>query len=115
MTGLIPLDSSEREATVDEPAVEAAAAADDVDAVRALILRTHADIVPELISGPTVDALIASIAPAREAYARIATQVGQGTTVAPAVPAGGTGRALIDPAQISAPEKIRRGLANRDA
>src|SRR5690606_20563166 len=41
----------------------------DIDAVRELILGLHPSIVPELISGDSVETLIASIAPAQNAYA----------------------------------------------
>lgn len=86
-------------------------AADDLAAVRELIVRTHADVVPELIGGATIGALLASIAPAQEAFARIAAQTAPSQPGAPAVPAGGTSPAPVDPARLSAAEKIRRGLA----
>lgn len=111
MTGLIPLETSESAEPLEESNFEAAT--DDVAAVRALIVRTHADAVPELIGGATIAELIASIAPAREAWARIVAQAGAATAAAPVVPAGGATTAPIDPAKLSAPEKIRRGLAAR--
>lgn len=113
MTGLIPPDAmtSGTETAVEGPAPDGTT--DDVAAVRELILRTHADAVPELIGGATIAELIASIAPAREAWARIVAQAGPATAAAPVVPAGGATTAPIDPAKLSAPEKIRRGLAAR--
>lgn len=112
MTGLIPPDEMSHEPE-SSPADPDAAPADEVAAVRELILRTHADAVPELIGGATIGELIASIGPARDAYARIVAQTAPAPVNAPAVPAGGTGPAPIDPARLSAPEKIRRGLASR--
>jgi hypothetical protein len=97
--------------TVDEPAPEPAAteppAPTDLATVRDLILRAHPDIVPELLAGETVDALLASVEPARAAWQRLAERIG----ATPSVPAGGQKPVAVDPALLSAGEKIRRGLA----
>jgi hypothetical protein len=83
---------------------------DDLAAVRELIVRTHADAVPELIDGATIGELLASIEPAREAFARIAALSAPPGQTVPAVPAGGAHPAPIDPKSLSPAEKIRRGL-----
>jgi hypothetical protein len=90
----------------------------ELAAVREVVLRAHPDVVPELVHGATVAEVLASIEPARAAYARIAAQIGPAPTAspvlpAPAIPAGGAGPVPIDPDRLPAPEKIRRGLASR--
>lgn len=99
--------------TIIEPtdAVEAGTpAGDDLDAIRDLVLRAHPDVVPELIGGDTVEALLASVEPARVAWQRLADRIGAPVTVPP-VPAGGEPPVAIDPDRLSTGEKIRRGLA----
>lgn len=82
----------------------------ELAAVRELILRAHPDVVPELVSGGSVDELVASVEAAREAYRRVAATVG---ATPPRVPAGDTPRLAVDVEQLPAAEKIRRGLATR--
>lgn len=82
----------------------------DLDAVRELVLRANPDVVPELVTGATISDLIASVGPAREAFTRIATSIGEAHGPAP-VPAGGGAPIAIDPDRMPAHEKIRRGLA----
>ena len=87
---------------------------EDLDAVRELVLRAHRDVVPELVSGDSIAGILASVEPARVAYARLAeswTEEAPRAVPAPAVPAGGGGPLPVDPAQLPAAEKIRRGLA----
>ncbi len=88
----------------------------ELDAVRLVVLAAYPDSVPELIRGETVPELLASIEPARMAYARVAETVGTTAepiaVVAPVVPAGG-GSAVIDPGALPAAEKVRRGIAGR--
>ncbi len=84
--------------------------ADDLGLVRELILRTHSDIVPELIRGETIAEVLASVPEAQAAYARIAVTAAR--KVEP-VPAGGVVRtpsANVD--GLSAMGKIRRGLSS---
>lgn len=81
----------------------------NLTAIRDLVLRAHPDVVPELIEGETVDALIASIEPAQAAYQRLAESMVRSSR--PAVPAGGQRPMPVDPDRLSASEKIRRGLA----
>jgi hypothetical protein len=99
--------------TIDEPtdAVETETpVGTDLDAVRELVLRAHPDVVPELIAGDSIAALLASVEPARAAWERLAERIGAPPTT-PAVPAGGERPVAIDPERLSASEKIRRGLA----
>lgn len=75
----------------------------DIDAVRELILGLHPSIVPELISGDSVETLIASIAPAQNAYANIVSNM--------QIPAGGNPIIGPDNDSLTTDEKIRRGLS----
>lgn len=86
----------------------------ELEAVRQVVLAAYPDSVPELIQGETVPALLASIEPARAAYARVAETVAipvQPVTP-PVVPAGGGGT-VVDPGGLPAAEKVRRGIAGR--
>jgi hypothetical protein len=99
----------------DDSPGEPAGATGDLDAIRALVVRAHPDIVPELVTGNTVADLLASVEPARAAWTRLAEQLNERST-APAVvdtsvPAGGGSPMAIDPDRMPASEKIRRGLA----
>jgi hypothetical protein len=91
----------------------AVVSAEDLAAVRELILLAHPDVVPELVTGATVAELTASVEAARAAYAGVVSR--QPSVVRrepPVVPAGGA-TAVVDPANLPTAEKIRRGLANR--
>lgn len=88
----------------------------DLAAIRELVLRAHPEVVRELVTGATVDDLLASIEPAEAAYRRVSESVRATTTPSPpatTVPAGGDRPMPIDPDRLPASEKIRRGLANR--
>ena len=76
---------------------------EEINAVRELILGLHPSIVPELISGDSVATLIASIAPAQQAYANIVSKM--------QVPAGGNPIISFDGDSLTTDEKIRRGLS----
>ena len=87
--------------------------------VRDLVLQAHPDVVPDLVQGETLDALLASVEPARSAYQQIAERVRSGdgrppasAPTPPAVPAGGT-RVTVDPATLTPVTKIARALAAR--
>jgi hypothetical protein len=93
----------------------------DLSKVRALVLKAHPDVVPDLIAGGSVDELIASVEPARSAYQRIADQVrGAQPEVGnrkseeqpPVVPAGGASN-VIDPGELAPTSKIAQALAER--
>ncbi len=86
----------------------------DITAVREVVLSAYPDCVPELVQGDTVAELLASVEPARAAYARVAATVPtpvEAVSTPPPVPAGGS-RAVIDPGDLPAAEKVRRGIAN---
>jgi uncharacterized protein YwlG (UPF0340 family) len=112
----------------------AVAGGEDLGKVRDLVLKAHPDVVPDLITGNSVDELIASVEPARSAYQRIADQVrgsaaettvtaesgatvnaeGPTTVVVqpPQVPAGGATN-VVEPADLAPANKIARALAER--
>lgn len=92
----------------EKPPVPIPEAEDDLAQVRALILGSHTDLVPELVHGETIADLVASIEPARAAYSRVMAAV-----PAPPVriPAGGNAPITIDIDALPTAEKIRRGLA----
>lgn len=108
---------SEHDETVAADATENSAegGATDLAAVRELVLRAHRDVVPELVAGESVEALMASVEAAQAAYRRIVERFPQPDPApsAPSVPAGGDRPAPIDPERLPAGEKIRRGLAHR--
>lgn len=91
-----------------------------LEAIRALVLRAHPDVVPELVGGETVDALLASVEPAQAAHARLVATLqrsraepGPDTSTTPQVPAGGSAPLASDPERLPAAEKIRRGVLAR--
>ena len=89
---------------------------DELAAVRAVVLSAYPDCVPELVKGETVAELLASVEPARAAYARVAASVPAPVVevvTPPVVPAGG-GSAVVDPGELPAAEKVRRGIAHRN-
>jgi hypothetical protein len=86
--------------------------AEDLAAVRELILVAHPDVVPELVTGATVAELTASVAAARAAYQGVVGRQPAAASAPPVVPAGGA-TVVVDPASLPTAEKIRRGLANR--
>jgi hypothetical protein len=92
---------------------------DDLAAVREVVLRAHPDAVPELIAGDSITELLASVEPARAAYARVVAAASPETPtsyvkpVAPVVPAGDAPVFAVDPDQLPPVEKIRRGLAGQ--
>lgn len=109
----LPDDLSAPEPT---PPTPPAPPADDVQTVRSLILAAYPDLVPELVIGDSVTALVASVEPARAAYARLretlpVPPVNATPEVSPAIPAGGGAALAIDPDRLPTAEKIRRGLA----
>lgn len=102
-----PVDSPTEEidllAAVEPEEVADSPSATDITAVRELILALHPTIVPELIGGDSIDALIASIEPAQAAYKRIVSSV--------SIPAGGNAPVTLDVESLPTFDKIRRGLA----
>ena len=99
------------------PFVDRAAATPGADRYRKHFpLRAHPDVVPELVTGGSVAELLASVEPARAAYARIVETrpaVVEETVVVPVVPPvvpAGSGTSAVDPATLPAQELIRRGI-----
>lgn len=93
---------------------------DDIAAIRALVLKAHPDVVPELITGTSVAELLSTIEPAQAAYGRLLESVRSSQPQAipapvPAVPAGGSAPVPIDPDRLLPAEKIRRGIHARSA
>lgn len=134
MTGLIsPLETiaSDDPSSAPETSGDTPRPVDDLSLVRELVLKAHPDVVPELIGGDSVAAIVASISPAQTAYSDLAAKIreagapgsgGGNTGGAPRVPAGGISPAPLDPDRMPASEKLRRGVrerasraANRDA
>ena len=111
-------------------AVVAAVSAEDLGKVRGLVLQAHPDVVPDLVLGGSIDELLASVEPARQAYQQIADRVRgsiataatteTATTTAvvappaapPLVEAGGTA-AVAETAVMSPTTKIAPALAAR--
>ena len=83
----------------------------DLEKVRDLILAANPNVVPELIRGASFDALLASVEPAKAAYAAVAAKVG----TAPVVPGGQPGRQAPDARVegLSPAAKIAEGLRRR--
>ena len=67
MTGII--------SPLEDPEIEEPVEFDDLGAVRELVLRAHSDVVPELVQGDSIQAILASVEPAQSAYTRIATSI----------------------------------------
>lgn len=102
-----PLELIEDDGSIDMP--ESAPHA-DLEAVRALVLQAHRDVVPELVTGDSVAGLLASVETARDAYARLAESWTEANPRPVPVPAGGGATLPVDPDKLPAAEKIRRGL-----
>lgn len=121
MTGFIdPLDSAGDEPVIDPASATPAGDEQEVlDRVRDLVLQAHREVVPELIAGASLTDLLASIEPARQAYANLANRIQAGQApvadapAVPPVPAGGTGPAPLDLDRMPASEKLRRGILQR--
>lgn len=105
-----PMDMADDQSPVEADATEVTAEG-DLEAIRALVLQAHPDVVPEMVVGDSVDALLASVESARSAYMRLAESwtSSRGADVTP-VPAGGGSPMVVDPDRLPAAEKIRRGL-----
>lgn len=101
-------------------AASAAAAPAAIDAAtlatfRAAIVAANPDAIPELIAGDSFEAITASVAGAKTAYANAAARIkpeGQAAT-APSVPAGGGAAPVVNLAQMSPAAKIAHGLSAR--
>lgn len=98
---------------------EEAMSAEELAAVREVVLRAYPETVPELVGGATVAEVLGSVEAAAAAYLRIAEGVAaraSGTApgpTAPVVPAGSAPPVGVDPERLPPVEKIRRGLEQR--
>lgn len=98
-----------------EPAAPEPTGAVELGKIRELVLAAHPDVVPEMVQGDTIDDLMASVEPAREAYQRIAGEAAERTGTpqpAPKVAAqpGQRGTTLVDVESLSPLGKISEGL-----
>ena len=87
---------------------EAVIETDEIAALRVVLREAHPDAVEELIVGETIAELLASLAPAREAYGRLLARL-EKSPQAPQVPAGGAS-AKVDLDALTADGLIKRGL-----
>lgn len=82
--------------------------------VRDLARKAYGDAIPELIDGASVAEIMSSVDGARAAYARVfaAVQSAQEDrrSQPPAVPAGGSGTAIVDVDRLPPSEKLRLGV-----
>ncbi|HWV34227.1 MAG TPA: hypothetical protein VNZ55_01265 [Thermomicrobiales bacterium] len=90
---------------------------DELTAIRDVVLKAYPDVVPDLVRGDSAAALLASVEPARAAYARIQATIQANiapvvanTPPMPTIPAGGGAPLPVDPDRLPPSEKIRRGL-----
>lgn len=97
----------------EEGAPEGGLTAEQLRQLREVLVAANPGAVPELIAGETFEALLASVEPARAAFARIKGRAAE--ELAAGVPRGG-GTREVDPAIYGAlsPEgKIAAGIARR--
>jgi hypothetical protein len=92
-------------------------AVDDLTLVRELILEAHRDVIPELIAGGTIEQLLASIPPARDAFSRVSERLASNQPSHPTatmpIPAGSHVRTpAINADHLSPATKIRMGLGS---
>lgn len=101
-------------ATTDDAAADGTPPADDLhdlERVRELILQAHPDVVPELISGATIDELLGSVASAQDAFTRVSERLAANSPAAPRIPAGNPVRTTsVNADSLSPVSKIRMGL-----
>ena len=85
----------------------------ELEAVRAVVLQAYPDAVRELIGGESIAELLASVEPARQAFARIAEEVSSREPGAPPPVPAGAATMVVDPGTLPAHELIRRGVRGR--
>lgn len=103
---------SDHEPTSLDPADIIAAPDPILAAIRDLVLKAYPNVVPEMVTGESVDDLLASVGPASDAYTRLADSL---QPAPPTVPAGASTPAALDPERMPATLKIQLGLRNRAA
>lgn len=95
-----------------DPAPQTEGSEDGTATLRDVIARAYPDAVPEMISGETVDEMLASVPTAREAYRQVAETVRAGQP--DPVPAGGGVRTPDANLDAMSPElKIREALRRK--
>ena len=83
-----------------------------VASYKALILQSNPEILPELISGDSLETLDTSLAKAKDLTEKIKGKL-KAQSLMLKVPAGAPPRGREDTGGLSASEKIRRGLTNK--
>jgi hypothetical protein len=105
-----PAEAEEAAQPAEAPAEASGAGSVDLQRVRDLVLAANPDVVPEMIAGDTFDALLASVEPAKAAYARIAASVQSAAPPAVAGQTGGSRQYVINVEELSPSAKISEGL-----
>jgi hypothetical protein len=80
-----------------------------VDSYRALVIRANPDVLPELISGESIEALDGSLSSARELIGKVKSGL-ETQAAAMRVPSGAPQRGAADISGLSAREKINLGI-----
>jgi hypothetical protein len=80
-----------------------------VDSYRALVIRANPDVLPELISGESIEALDGSLSRARELIGKVKSGL-ETQAAAMRVPSGAPQRGTADITGLSAREKINLGI-----
>ena len=81
--------------------------------MRDVFVKAYPEVVPELLSGATVEEMMESLPAAQEAYRRVAEQA-KPVQVEPVPSGGGAGRSFpLDIGSMSPGLKIREGLRRR--
>jgi hypothetical protein len=87
----------------------AAAAVAAVSRYKAVIVQSNPDVLPELISGETIEALDGSLAKARDLIEKVKKNL-EAKKAADRVPAGAPPRGAADTSGLSSREKISQGV-----
>ncbi|MGD9711525.1 MAG: hypothetical protein AB7V46_05590 [Thermomicrobiales bacterium] len=86
----------------------------DLEIVRDLARKAHADAIPELIDGGSVAEIMRSVEGAREAFSRVSAEIAaamaQQPAAPPPVPAGGSAGRVMDVDRLPPSEKLRLGV-----
>jgi hypothetical protein len=85
------------------------AAAGAVSRYRAVVVQANPDVLPELISGESIEALDVSLTKARELMGKVRSGL-EAQKAAARIPAGAPARGGADTGSLSSREKIRQGV-----
>jgi hypothetical protein len=80
--------------------------------LRDLVMKAYPDVVPELLSGETVEEMLASVPGAQEAYGRI-VEASKSAHPDPVPAVGGARHFPMDVSAMSPALKIREGLRRK--